>query len=295
VAVRDLAPEASARAEPALASLGADLIVPLRARGQLVGAVVLAPRRVGVYRFADLKALEQAAPPVALAIDHSRLAAERAARERLAALGGMAALIVHEVKNPLGIIKVSAGSLRKRAADDASAELARCVEDEVDRMDAVCRRLLELGRPPAPAIGPCDLDAVVRETVERLRPDLAAARVRIECEAAPATLRADAEGLRQVLLNLVYNARDSMLPEGGTLSIRLEPRPDAAVLEVTDTGRGMDEGTRRQLFRPFFTTRHGGTGLGLAIVKRIVEEHRGVVHVESRPGAGARFTITLPR
>jgi signal transduction histidine kinase len=299
LAVRDLAPEAAGGDDAAaLGALGADLLVPLRARGQLVGLIALAPRRAAVYRFADLKALEQAAPPVALALDHARLAAERAARERLAALGSMAAVIVHEVKNPLGIIKVSAGTLRKRVADDASAELLRCVEDEVDRMDAVCRRLLELARPPASAKAPCDLAEVVRSTVDRLRPDLDAAQVRVTCdlpngEPRPA-LRADADALRQVLINLVYNARDSMREGGGELTIRVEPRPGVLVLSVADTGRGMDESIRRQLFRPFFTTRHGGTGLGLAIVKRIVEEHEGAVHVDSRPGEGSRFTITLP-
>jgi signal transduction histidine kinase len=97
-----------------------------------------------------------------------------------------------------------------------------------------------------------------------------------------------------MLANLLYNARDSMLPDGGQLEVRLEPSAGQVAICVADSGRGMDESTRRQLFRPFFTTRHGGTGLGLAIVKRIVEEHHGAVQVESRPGAGARFTITLP-
>ncbi len=275
--------------------LGAELLVPLRARGRLVGVAAFGPRRVGAYHYADLQALEQAAPTVALALDHARLLVERAASERLAALGAMAAVIVHEVKNPLGIIKVSAGSLRKRAGDEASKELCRCVESEVDRMDTTCRRLLDLARPPAPSVGPCDLGELVRSTVERVRPDLAAARVSVRCEVAGgAAMAADAEGMRQVLVNLLYNARDSMQPDGGEVAVRLEPREGAVALVVADGGRGMDEATRRQLFRPFFTTRHGGTGLGLAIVKRIVEEHRGSVQVESAPGAGARFTITLP-
>ena len=281
--------------EPAITLLGAELLLPLRTRGRLVGVVVLGPRRLGVYRFADLRALEQAAPQVALALDHGRLLAERAARERLAALGGMAALIIHEVKNPLGIIKVSAGSLRRRAVDDVSRELLACVESEVDRMDQTCRRLLELGRPPTAQLAPCDLAEVVRGTVERLSPELASAHVTLRLElAASPRITADAEGLRQALANLLYNARDSMQPDGGELFVKLETRAGGAAIMVADRGRGMDEATRRQLFRPFFTTRHGGTGLGLAIVKRIVEEHGGLVQVESRPGEGSRFTITLP-
>src|SRR5205085_2874612 len=156
--------------------------------------------------------------PIALALENALLVGERAARERLAALGALAAVIVHEVKNPLGIIKVSAGTLRRRADDEPSAELARCIEDEVDRMHSTCKKLVKLGTPRA--------------------------------------------GVVDII--------------------------------VSDTGHGMDEATRRQLFRPFFTTRHGGTGLGLAIVKRVVEEHHGAIHVESKPGEGARFTVTLP-
>jgi signal transduction histidine kinase len=287
VALRDLS---------APAPLGAELVVPLRAGGAAIGLVAVGPRRSSVYRYGALQALAKAARPVALALDHGRLLAERAARERLAALGSMAAVIVHEVKNPLGIIKVSAGTLKKRARDENAAELARCIEDEVDRMDVVCRRLLELGRPPATSLAPCDLAGVIKETVALLAADFAGAGVRVTCDLADAKapIRADAGALRQVLINLLYNARDSMVPGGGDLSVRLQSRAGAVDIAVADTGRGMDEATRRQLFRPFFTTRHGGTGLGLAIVKRIVEEHHGAVHVDSRVGEGSRFVITLP-
>jgi signal transduction histidine kinase len=76
--------------------------------------------------------------------------------------------------------------------------------------------------------------------------------------------------------------------------VRVRQEAQLIEIDVEDTGIGMDESTRRQLFRPFFTTRHGGTGLGLALVKRVVEDHRGAIRVESRPGRGSRFTVTLP-
>src|SRR4029079_16835824 len=97
--------------------------------------------------------------------------------------------------------------------------------------------------------------------------------------------------------NLLLNARQAM-PSGGALSVRVRPQDSGGEslieIDIDDPGVGMDEATRRQLFRPFFTTRHGGTGLGLALVKRVVEEHRGAIRVDSRPGQGARFTLTLP-
>ena len=107
-----------------------------------------------------LHALADAAPQLALALENAALVAERALRERLAALGQLAAVIVHEVKNPLGIIKVSAGALRQRARDSASSTLCACIEDEVDRMDTTVRRLLELARPPQPALKPTDVGAL---------------------------------------------------------------------------------------------------------------------------------------
>jgi signal transduction histidine kinase len=294
-AVRDLGEEAAAE-RAYLGERGLELLVPLVGRGRLDGLLAFTAPRGGVYGYGVLHALEDAAPQLALALENAALVAERALRERLAALGQLAAVIVHEVKNPLGIIKVSAGALRQRARDDASSTLCACIEDEVDRMDATVRRLLELARPPQPALKPTDVGALIRQTLERLAPELSAARIDVRCELDEAPkVNADAEWIRNALLNLFLNAREAM-PSGGALSVRMRPAAAQALveIEVEDSGIGMDEATRRQLFRPFFTTRHGGTGLGLAIVKRVVEDHKGAIRVESRPGRGSRFTLTLP-
>ena len=314
-AVRDLGEELAAE-RAYFGGLGLELLVPLVGRGRpntaVVGLLAFTPPRGGLYGYGVLHALEDAAPQLALALENAALVAERALRERLAALGQLAAVIVHEVKNPLGIIKVSAGALRQRARDGQPAAgtvrpdaeqrradvdvLCACIEDEVDRMDTTVRRLLELARPPEPALKPTDVGALIRQTLDRLAPELTAARIDVRCEldAAP-KVNADAEWIRNALLNLFLNAREAM-PSGGALSVRMRPAAEAALveIEVEDSGVGMDEATRRQLFRPFFTTRHGGTGLGLAIVKRVVEDHKGAIRVESRPGRGSRFTLTLP-
>jgi signal transduction histidine kinase len=295
-AVRDLGEEAAAE-RAYLGSLGVELLVPLVGRGRLDGLLAFTAPRGGLFGYGVLHALEDAAPQLALALENAALVAERALRERLAALGQLAAVIVHEVKNPLGIIKVSAGALRQRARDSEAAVLCACIEDEVDRMDTTVRRLLELARPPQPALKPTDVGALIRQTLERLAPELAAARIDVHCELGETPrVNADAEWIRNALLNLFLNAREAM-PSGGALSVRMRRAAAEAALveiEVEDSGVGMDEATRRQLFRPFFTTRHGGTGLGLAIVKRVVEDHKGAIRVESRVGRGSRFTLTLP-
>ena len=294
-AVRDLGEEVAAE-RAYLGSIGIELLVPLVGRGQLDGLLAFTAPKGGIYGYGVMHALADAAPQLALALENAALVAERALRERLAALGQMAAVIVHEVKNPLGIIKVSAGALRQRARDDASSTLCACIEDEVDRMDTTVRRLLELARPPQPALKPTDVGALIRQTLERLAPELKAARIDVVCELGEAPrVNADAEWIRNALLNLFLNAREAM-PGGGALAVRMRQASEQALveIEVEDSGVGMDEATKRQLFRPFFTTRHGGTGLGLAIVKRVVEDHKGGIRVESRVGRGSRFTLTLP-
>jgi signal transduction histidine kinase len=296
--VRDLAASSTglAAACAPLQRMRVELLVPLVSKGELQGVLgVGAPRPPARSHGAGVvRALGTLAPELALSLAHAVLIAEGVRRERLAALGQLTAVIVHEVKNPLGIIKVSAGALKRRARDPAAAELAACVEDEVDRMDATVRRLLDLARPPHPSLRPCDLGVVIRQTLDRLQPELERAGILVEAalERRAPTL-ADAEELGRALFNLFLNAREAM-PDGGRLSVRLREAPGAVEIEVADTGCGMDELTRSQLFRPFFTTRHGGTGLGLALVKRVVEDHRGAIRVESRVGEGARFTLSLP-
>jgi two-component system, NtrC family, sensor histidine kinase HydH len=300
-AVRDL-DEDAARECANLMKMNPELLLPIISKSGLIGVVAFTVRRRGLYGYSMRQALGQIAPQLALALENAALVQEGVMRERLAALGQLAAVIVHEVKNPLGIIKVSAGTLKKRAQDDGSAELAACIEDEVDRMDATVRRLLDLARPQAPALHPCDLAGVIRQTLDRLGPDLAASGITVAAELPDSPhITADGEELRHALLNLFLNARDAM-PSGGTLTVRLRPADpelpspsDRRVeIEVEDTGCGMDDSVRRNLFRPFFTTRHGGTGLGLALVKRVVEDHKGAIRVESRPGEGSRFTLSLP-
>jgi signal transduction histidine kinase len=297
-ALRDLAgaTEADSVTYSRLVAMKIELLVPLVSKGALIGILGVGAPRAPARRYGAsvLRALSTVAPQLALSLEHANLVAEGVLRDRLAALGQLAAVIVHEVKNPLGIIKVSAGALKRRTHDDDAAELASCIEDEVDRIDATVRRLLDLARPQKPNLGPCDLRSVIRETLERLSPDLQRAGILVEADlAAAGKVEADGEELRRALLNLLLNAREAM-PGGGKLAVRLRERAAAVEIEIEDTGHGMDEATRSQLFRPFFTTRHGGTGLGLALVKRVIEDHQGAIRVESQPGQGARFTLTLP-
>lgn len=278
-----------------LRQLGIGWVVPLERGGRLLGLVGVGE----TPRYATRRILTELSPPLTLALDSLLLARDRAARERLAVLGEMAALIVHEVKNPLGIMRVAAKTLERRVADrdSASSELCNCIKEEVDRVDATVHRLLDLARPTERAAEPVDLARLLLQTGDRVRPELEASGVTLALsigETLP-PIRGDAEALRRALLNLVHNARQAM-PDGGTVQVSGVFRDKDGVVEVTveDNGPGVAPDLRPLLFRPFSSRRQGGTGLGLAIVKRTLEEHQGTVRFEEAPSGGARFVLVLP-
>jgi signal transduction histidine kinase len=294
-------PEVSREAGALLQALGAEVIVPLVAEARAVGFLALGSRRHGdVFAYAEMGLLRDLAPAVAVAVDRALLLREHAARERLAALGQVAAVMIHEIKNPLGIIKVATGAIRKRLSMDGSAlELSRCIEEEVDRMNATLGQILAFARPRSPELRAVDLADLARRVLARLQPEFETAGVRatVVANGAPAA-RADAGQMEQVLVNLLLNARFAM-PQGGEVRIEVHGvrrmlGRRAVQLVVADDGQGMSEETRARVFQPFFSTRPGGTGLGLAIVKQILDEHRGEIAVESQTGQGARFIVTLP-
>jgi signal transduction histidine kinase len=289
-----------------LSALGARLAVPLLARNTLLGILIIGEKRFeDLFTRMDVQLLETLQTPIAIALENAVLYTERAAKERLAALGQVSSLIIHEVKNPLGIIKVSIGTIKRKLEDDASRELATFIEEEVDRMNRTIAKVLTFARPQEIHAEPCDLNEVVRKTLGLVEPDLHGAGIELfaDLDRSAPPLQADAEQMQQVLLNLVLNAK-AALNGGGRIAVRTRRGRDWQVrfglgrpyveISVEDNGVGMDAETQAKIFTPFFTTRRGGTGLGLAIVKQIVLAHRGEIRVESAPGKGSKFTILLP-
>lgn len=287
-------------------ALRARLVVPLCARDALVGTLVIGGARFEqVFRDQDLRLLETVETPLAIAIENALLYTERAEKERLAALGQVATFIIHEVKNPLAIIRASMGTIKRRLNDDRSRELAAMVEEEVERMNRTTAKILSFARSREPEARACDLGQVVRRALAFVEPELVAAGISLVADLEPAAphVHADAEQIEAMVLNLVLNAKEAV-PRGGHITVRTRRSRDwqgpfgrgqpAFELVVEDDGAGMDDATRAKLFTPFFTTRRGGTGLGLAIVQHIVQAHRGEIRVESELGQGSRFLVQLP-
>jgi signal transduction histidine kinase len=227
------------------------------------------------------------------ALERARLAHGRA--ERLAAVGQMAAMVAHEVRNPLGILRGQIELAHERLGPTAPPrEHERFAEmlAEVDRLNRLTEEFLDLSRDVALDPGELELGALAQAVASEAR--IVAPGAEIAATGA-ATVHADAGKLRQAILNLVLNATQIGGP-GVKVAIEVDGHGDRARISVIDDGPGVPAEIATRLFEPFATTRAGGTGLGLAAARRIAERHGGTLALESLPGTrGARFSIYLPR
>lgn len=215
-------------------------------------------------------------------------------KDRLAALGEMAATVAHEIRNPLGGIRGFA-SLLARDFDESDPKL-RLVEKVIQgtkSLDKVVNDLLEYTRPMEFRLRPVELADLVEPALGYLGED--SERIAVENAVLPGfRAMADADRMRQVVLNLLLNAAQSI--EGtGRIAISASASDPFVELTVEDTGCGMAPGDLERAFMPFYTTKDKGAGLGLPSAAKIVEGHGGAIAAESEPGRGSRFTVRLPR
>jgi two-component system sensor histidine kinase HydH len=220
---------------------------------------------------------------------------EKSRMERLSALGEMAATVAHETKNPLNSIRLAASYLKKNFQGDILNEFLSIIEEEVLRLNDITSGFLGFSKPAPLALRTCDINSVVRSTVELIRQEATDRNIEVIVltdENLP-PVSCDFSAMKQALLNLLLNAIDAS-KEGNAISLATELTGATIRLSVQDTGTGMPEDQIANIFKPFYTTKTRGSGLGLAIVDRIIKEHRGSIQVESEAGKGTRLTIELP-
>jgi len=221
----------------------------------------------------------------------TRTQAELVRKERLSAIGELAAGLAHELRNPLHIIRGAAEILARRADN---REDCQDVLEEVERINRFVNDLLDYTRPLEPevdSIGVAPVISAVVSAVRRVRGE-PGRDVEVECS-ADLELELDSSHLHQVLTNLVSNAMEAT-PEQGTVRIRAIRSAGSVLLSVEDTGVGVAPQDLERIFDPFFTRRPAGTGLGLAIVRRLVEMYEGTIEIRSRTGQGTVATVSLP-
>jgi len=227
-----------------------------------------------------------------------------ARQEKLASLGVLGAGVAHEIRNPLTAIKFRLFSLRKTLPGaGVDNEDANMIASEISRLERIVKDFLKFARPSEPELVIIPAARLVNEVSELLKPQLEKSQIAVHVEVGePAWVRADTQQLKQVLINLMQNAADS-IGRNGTITLRvgsetespLQADHSSVALEVMDSGKGIPEDVQKRLFDPFFTTKEGGTGLGLAIAARIVEKHDGELRYETRLNHGTIFTMVLPR
>jgi signal transduction histidine kinase len=221
--------------------------------------------------------------------------------EQLAAVGELSAVIAHEIRNPLAILKNAASGLsRDRLSEPDRETLLTILDQEADRLNRLVNDLLAYASPLVPHARPIDIVDLVRRAAQlalESHPHREDIRVDVRANPAPRAAWADPALLRHALINIVDNAILAM-PSGGEVTIKIEEvirRGNRYVaIAFTDEGEGMDRIVRKRARDVFFTTRSSGTGLGLAIVDRVARVHRGYVEIESRQSQGTTVTLYVP-
>ncbi len=272
-----------------------DASFPVFLREEMVG-VALFRWRGKPPSFREMELMIPFLDGIGLAVENIRQRQRIRRREHFATVGELAAGLAHEVRTPAGVIKGAAQFL-SREAPSREREFLDIIVEEADRLNSVVTEFLEYARPGDRK----PLTISLREPVERAMArlvrerakEMERIRTRVNVAEPPPKVTADPSEIERVVFNLLTNAVEAM-PEGGELTVRTWSAGGEARVAVEDTGTGIAEADRPQLFRPFFTTRERGVGMGLAICRRIVEENGGSVAVATEAGKGSRFTIRLP-
>ncbi len=269
----------------------------------LVGFVLVTVLRRRDYAMALVAERTEALEDSMRELEHTQEQLVRS--ERLAAIGELASVVGHELRNPLGVITNAHYLLRtvlqrKDADPDVERHLSTA-EREVGAATLIVGDLLDYARAREPVTSAVDVVDLITE-IQSILPPPPGVTVSREDEPGLPAVRADRDQLRQVLLNVLSNAYEAVQasaagstgPNGASVTIRTASADAKVSISVADTGIGMDDETRAQMFEPFFTRKTRGTGLGLAVTRRIVDSHGGVIHIDSAPGRGTTFRMDFP-
>ena len=223
---------------------------------------------------------------------HKRLVTQ----ERIAALGRAAAQVAHEVKNPLAGLLLYSLHLKSKATNfsESEAYLVDKIVETINHLISRVEQILGFARPISLTLRSGNLNQIINDILELLRPQLTANKVEVRLSIdQPTYAMLDEASMRGALMNLVLNAIEAM-PQGGTLSIAIDQTDETLRIEIADTGPGIGDEEAKKIFEPFYTTKEQGLGLGMPYAKKIIDQHGGTISLSSQPGEGTTISVALP-
>ncbi|MFI5251717.1 MAG: ATP-binding protein [Bacteroidota bacterium] len=273
------------------------LCMPMRNRdNKVIGVFQLLNKIQGAFTKDDEEYIDALSVHASIAVENAQLAQEMVSNERLSAVGKMASTIIHDIKNPMGTLRVYAQVMRKKAGDEEVIKLADEMIRQVDRFVNMAQEILDFSRGvSAMNLQETDFGELMDMVFIFIEKDLTKRSIKLALNPKfNGKVMVDADKLMRVFYNIAGNAADAM-PNGGNLMVNTFAHDSNVVVEFIDTGTGMPPEIKAKIFEPFVTFgKKHGTGLGMAIVKKIVDDHHGSIEIESELGKGTTIKLFLP-
>ncbi len=273
------------------------LCMPMRNRDKkIIGVFQMLNKKGGAFTADDEEFINALSIHASIAIENARIAQEMVNNERLSAVGRMASTIIHDIKNPMGTLRVYAQVMKKKSGNEEAAKLADEMITQVDRFVNMTQEILDFSRGVSSTnIEEVEFGNIMEGVLLFIEKDLTKRKVKLEHDLGyKGKAKIDQDKIVRVFYNIASNAADAM-PNGGTLSVSTAEQDGMVKIDFRDTGTGMPEEVKRKIFEPFVTYgKKHGTGLGMAIVKKVMDDHKGKIEIESELGKGTTIRLLLP-
>jgi signal transduction histidine kinase len=274
------------------------LCMPMKNKdGKIIGVFQLLNKPDGTFTKEDEEFIDALSIHASIAIENAQLAQQMVQSERLSAVGAMASTIIHDIKNPMGTLRVYAQVMKKKSADEETRKMADEMIAQVDRFVKMTQEILDFTRGVSSMnIQEVEFSEVMDAVLLFIAKDLTKKNIQlVQNTSFKGMVNVDQDKLMRVFYNIAGNAADAM-PNGGILTVNTLAKDNQIVIEFVDTGTGMPAEVKAKIFEPFMTFgKKHGTGLGMAIVKKIVDDHKGIIDIDSEIGKGTVIRIVLPK
>ena len=273
------------------------LCMPMKNKdGKIIGVFQLLNKHQGAFDNDDVSFIDALSAHASVAIEKARMAQEMVANERLSAVGKMASVIIHDIKNPMGTLRVYAQVMKRKSGNEEANKLADEMIHQVDRFVNMTQEILDFTRGvSASNFQELEFFDLMNGALDFIEKDLEKNNVKLKKFAQfRGIVNLDQDKIVRMFYNIASNARDAM-PQGGSLTITTIKENNYVRIDFTDTGTGMPEEVKKRIFEPFMTYgKKHGTGLGMSIVKKVIDDHNGKIEIKSVMGKGTTVTIYLP-